>query len=80
MSSAETEPATAPAPVEALAKLAARLQARLRGRVRDFRLESQAGGVVLRGQSRTYYAKQIAQQEVMAAAGLRILANRIEVC
>jgi hypothetical protein len=37
------------------------------------------GGVILRGHSQTYYAKQLAQQAVMEATRLRILANEIEV-
>ena len=37
-------------------------------------------GVILRGQTSTYYAKQLAQQAAMDATVLPILANEIEVC
>jgi hypothetical protein len=36
-------------------------------------------GVVLRGQSTTYYAKQIVQHAAMELTGLPVLANEIEV-
>lgn len=36
-------------------------------------------GVILRGQTSTYYAKQVAQQAAMDATALPILANEIEV-
>jgi hypothetical protein len=62
-----------------LAELEIHVRYRLRGRVRDFRLAPGERGLVLRGQSRTYYAKQLAQHAVMEAAGLPIAANEIEV-
>ena len=37
------------------------------------------GGIVLRGFTRTYYLKQLAQQAVMNLTDLPILANEIEV-
>jgi hypothetical protein len=54
------------------------LQRRLVGWVNDLRLELHGREVVLRGWTRTYYAKQIAQHVVMES-GLQILANEIEV-
>jgi len=36
-------------------------------------------GLVLRGRSSTYYAKQMAQQVAMEMTGMPILANEIEV-
>jgi hypothetical protein len=36
-------------------------------------------GLVLRGTSQTYYAKQLAQQAVLAASKTPIVANDIEV-
>lgn len=64
---------------EALAQLEEQLRCRLSGRVRDFRLLARDHGLVLRGQSRTYYAKQLAQQLVMQATGISIRANLIDV-
>jgi hypothetical protein len=52
---------------------------RLHGRVRHFRLMVMAGGLVLRGQASTYYAKQLAQHAIMEATTTPILANEIEV-
>ena len=64
------------AEVERLEKL---VQSRLNGRVRNFRVVVCGGGVILTGQSRTYYAKQLAQQAVLEASALPILANEIQV-
>lgn len=55
------------------------VQCRLAGRVHRFCLVRVDGGVILRGYSRSYYAKQLAQHEVMQATELPILANEIEV-
>ena len=55
------------------------MQSQLTGRVRGFHLELHSEGLILYGQARTYYAKQVAQHEVMAATDLPILANQIEV-
>jgi hypothetical protein len=55
------------------------VQTRLLGRVHEFRLESSAAGLVLRGCARTYYAKQLAQHAVMDATDVPILANEIAV-
>lgn len=55
------------------------VQCRLAGRIHRFCLVRVDGGVILRGYSRTYYAKQLAQHEVMQATELPILANEIEV-
>jgi hypothetical protein len=60
-------------------ELQAHLQSRLLGRVRGFCLIIKDQGLILRGQTRTYYAKQVAQQAVMEAARVPIVANEIEV-
>jgi hypothetical protein len=52
---------------------------RLNGRVRSLKLTVRDDGLVLRGHSRTYYAKQLAQHAVMELTKLRIRANEIEV-
>jgi hypothetical protein len=56
------------------------IQSRLGGLIREFRLVVVNGGLILRGRTYTYYAKQIAQHEVMQGSTLPILANEIEVC
>ena len=65
---------------EETVRLEAHLQDRLAGRVHDLRLLFRDDGLVLQGHSRTYYAKQLAQQAVMEACELPIQANEIEVC
>lgn len=55
------------------------LQRRLSGRVHELRVECQTEGVVLRGWTRTYYAKQMAQHVVMDVTDWPILANEIVV-
>lgn len=64
---------------EELGRVAARVQPRLTGRIHDFVLEMRDGGIVLRGQASTYYAKQLAQHAVMEATNLPIAANEIVV-
>jgi hypothetical protein len=61
------------------AELEAQVQCRLSGQIHDFRLLVAGEGLVLRGHAHTYYAKQLAQQAVMEATRLPILANDIEV-
>jgi hypothetical protein len=76
----ETEPLTHDAPVqETLGELEARLQHELKGRVRNFTLTRLDHGLVLKGHSHSYYAKQIAQHAVMEATDLPILLNEIHV-
>lgn len=60
-------------------QLEAHIQCQLRGRVRGFRLIWRHDGLVLRGQAGSFHAKQLAQQAVMEAGDLPILANEIEV-
>jgi hypothetical protein len=75
----ETVRDTHAAPPVPTGDLEVRVRGRIRGYVRDFRLVAAANGVILRGSARSYYAKQLAQQAVMGAAPLPILANEIEV-
>jgi hypothetical protein len=70
---------TDPASQGALDELEAHVQGCLGGRVRDFHVVFKDRGLVLSGQSRTYHAKQLAQQRVMETTQLPILANEIEV-
>jgi hypothetical protein len=62
-----------------LDQLEAQVQSRLSGQVRDLQLLLRDNGLVLRGRTRTYYAKQLAQHAVMQACELSLLANEIEV-
>jgi hypothetical protein len=61
-------------------RLESHVHSRLHGRVRNFRLVACRYGLVLTGQARTYYAKQLAQHAVMEATSLPIAANEIDVC
>jgi hypothetical protein len=63
----------------AIARLEAQVQSRLGRHIGGLLIRREADGLVLRGQTRTYYAKQIAQHAVMEVSNLPILANQIEV-
>ncbi len=52
---------------------------RLSGQLHGFQLSATNGGLVLRGRTRSYYGKQLAQHAVMEATALPILANEIEI-
>jgi len=56
------------------------VQRRVGSRVRDLRVVVRPGGVVLRGRTSTYHAKQLAQHAAMELGSLPSLANEIEVC
>jgi hypothetical protein len=60
-------------------ELEAHIQCRLGGRIRDFRLVIEKEGVILRGVTHTYYAKQLAQHAFLKLSGLPLLANEIKV-
>jgi hypothetical protein len=79
MEEKSTKPTIDLAAANGAAELETHLLCRLSGQVHEFRLVVGAGGLVLRGRARTYYAKQLAQHAVMEATGLPILANKIEV-
>jgi hypothetical protein len=51
----------------------------LSGRVRNLRLVVHDKGIILRGQARTYLAKQLAQHVVMELTPRAVRANEIEV-
>ena len=51
------------------------------GRIRDLHVVCSEGMIILQGRSRTYHAKQLAQQAVLDMTdGFPLLANQIEVC
>jgi hypothetical protein len=60
--------------------LESQIQRRLAGRVRDLRVVLREDGVVLKGRSATYHAKQLAQHAAMELAAVPVVANDIEVC
>jgi len=64
---------------EELRQIEAHLACRLGGRIRELRVHGNDGGLVIRGWTSTYYAKQLAQEAVMEVASRPILANEIEV-
>jgi hypothetical protein len=64
---------------EEVDRLLASVQQQLIGRVYELRLVVHDNGLVLQGRTYSYYAKQLAQQAVMKAAALPLLANDIEV-
>jgi hypothetical protein len=55
------------------------VQGRLRGMVFNLRLTVSAEGLILQGESHTYYAKQMAQHLVMSGLSCRIASNQIVV-
>ncbi len=55
------------------------VQQRLQGYVRDLRLLVGDQGIILQGQTSTYYDKQLAQHAVREIVGMVILVNEIEV-
>jgi hypothetical protein len=64
---------------EEIDQLVASVKCQLAGRVSDLRLLPRDKGLVLQGRAHSYYAKQLAQQVVMQATQLPLLANDIEV-
>jgi len=60
-------------------RLESLLARRLGSRIRELRLVFQQDGVILRGRSETYHAKQTAQHAVMELSTVPIVANEIEV-
>jgi hypothetical protein len=64
---------------ELTGQIESHVQNRLAGRVSGFRVLVRNEGIVLQGQVRTYYTKQLAQHAVMDRTRIPILANEIEV-
>lgn len=58
----------------------AQVQSRLGGRIRDLEVHVRQNGLILKGRTATYHAKQLAQHAVMELGWLPLLANDIEVC
>jgi hypothetical protein len=64
---------------EDLSDLESHLRIRLNGRIRQLRLTLRDHGLVIHGQAQTYYAKQMAQVELMETFHVTVHANEIEV-
>jgi hypothetical protein len=60
-------------------RVAARVHHLMSGRVRDFHVQIDKRGLVLRGRTQTYHAKQLVRQAAMEVAGMPILADEVEV-
>lgn len=60
-------------------RLALHISSKTRGQVRDLQVESRDRQIILRGRSRTYYIKQVAQQAALDGSGDLMLVNEIEV-
>lgn len=65
-------------PSEAVS-LEERVRRSLGNRIRNLHVYHHEGGWVLQGSAATYHVKQLAQEAVMKATPLPILANRIQV-
>jgi hypothetical protein len=75
----ETPLATERLRVGAVVALETELRSRLRGQVSGLRVVQRDAGLVLQGCSRSYYAKQLAQHNLMRATSLPLVANEIAV-
>ena len=60
-------------------QLELQVQRRLGSRIRDLRVIIRQDGVILKGHTATYHAKQLAQHAAMELGALPIVANDIEV-
>ena len=57
------------------------IEQRASGRIRDLHVVCSGDGIILQGRSRTYHAKQLAQQAVLDLTdGQTLLTNQIVVC
>jgi len=57
------------------------IERRASGRIRDLRVVCSEDAIILQGRSRTYHAKQLAQQAVLdLTGGYPLLTNQIVVC
>jgi hypothetical protein len=68
-----------PHDADELYELEAQVQRQMEGRVQDFRLVREDRGLVLLGQTNSYYMKQLVQEAVRQSSELPIAANRIAV-
>jgi hypothetical protein len=59
--------------------VAGHISRRLLGRLRDLEVIVSDQGLIIKGQSRTYHAKQLAQHVAAEVSPVPVLANEIEV-
>jgi hypothetical protein len=64
---------------DGIAEMEMRVLCSLDGDIRNFHVALEQKGLVLRGQARTYHARQFAHDLVLEASDLPILDNEIEV-
>jgi hypothetical protein len=64
---------------DGITEMESRVECYLDGNIHNFQVVIEKKGVILRGRARTYHAKQFAQDIVLEATELPILANEIEV-
>jgi len=67
-----------PTPSE-LEQLEAHVQTRLNRKVENFGLGVHEDGLILTGEARSYFARQLAERAVLQASALPIFANEIDV-
>jgi len=67
------------AETDGLQELETHVQRKLNGRLADFRLVLHDGGLILHGNSCSYYIKQLAQEAIRGVTRLPILCNKIAV-
>jgi len=73
-------PARVPGQDNFAERLCGYIESKASGRIRDLRVVCTEGQVILTGRSRTYHAKQLAQEAALdLIAGRPTLANQIEV-
>jgi hypothetical protein len=68
-----------PHDADELYELESQVRRQMEGRVRDLRLVREDSGLVLLGQTNSYYMKQLVQEAVRQCSELPIAANRIAV-
>jgi hypothetical protein len=72
-------PTTAASQSDEFVAITREVQAELGPRIRDFEIVGRPRGLVIRGRTSTYYAKQLVQHLVMRLSRQPILANEIDV-
>ena len=79
-----SEPRRAPrgrAKQDLAARIEGYIETRASGRIRDLHVVCSDDAIILQGRSRTYHAKQLAQQAVLDLTdGFPLLTNQIVVC
>lgn len=70
-----------PSPAELAERIEGYVERRASGRIRDLHVVCSENAIILQGRSRTYHAKQLAQEAVLDVTdGFPLLSNEIVVC